>query len=126
MSAVSKKSIPACKAASTRVVAASRSSPAKRHMPQASAETSKPVLPSLRREVVERERSDMAEALRFGIVGAGLMAREHIRNLKLYPETRGVALADPTPGSIALSMETLGEAAVGVQAYETAEQMLTQ
>ena len=67
----------------------------------------------------------MAEALRFGIVGAGLMAREHIRNLKLYPQARVVALADPTPSSIELAMETLGEAGVGVQAYETAEQMLT-
>jgi predicted dehydrogenase len=67
----------------------------------------------------------MAEALRFGIVGAGLMAREHIRNLKLFPEVRVTALADPTPSSIELAMETLGEAAVGVQAYETAETLLT-
>jgi myo-inositol 2-dehydrogenase/D-chiro-inositol 1-dehydrogenase len=67
----------------------------------------------------------MAEALRFGIVGAGLMAREHIRNLKLFPETRIVALADPEPASIELSMETLGEASVGVQAFETAETLLT-
>jgi predicted dehydrogenase len=67
----------------------------------------------------------MAEALRFGIVGAGLMAREHIRNLKLFPEVRIVALADPTPSSIEQSLETLGEAAVGVQAFETAETLLT-
>jgi predicted dehydrogenase len=67
----------------------------------------------------------MADALRFGIVGADLMAREHIRNLKLFPEARVVALADPVPSSIDLAMETLGEAAVGVQAYETVETLLT-
>src|ERR1700722_3991771 len=125
MSAVSKKLIPASRAASTRAVAASRSSPAKRHMPQAMAETSRPVLPSLRTVGIERERSVMAEALRFGIVGAGLMAREHISNLKIFPEVRVVALADPTPSSIEQSLETLGEAAVGVQAFETAETLLT-
>ena len=53
------------------------------------------------------------------------MAREHIRNLKLFSEVRVVALADPEPRSIELSLETLGEAGVGVQAYETVETLLT-
>ncbi len=53
------------------------------------------------------------------------MAREHIRNLKLFPEARVTALADPTPRSIEQALETLGEAAVGVQAFETAEALLT-
>ena len=67
----------------------------------------------------------MTQALRFGIVGAGLMAREHIRNLKLFPEARVVALADPAPSSIDEALETLGEAAVGVGAYQSVETLLT-
>jgi predicted dehydrogenase len=67
----------------------------------------------------------MTQALRFGMVGAGLMAREHIRNLKLFPEARVVALADPEPSSIDEALETLGEAAVGVEAYQSVETLLT-
>src|SRR5579871_4729303 len=126
MSAVSKKVIPASRAASTRALAASRSSPAKRHMPQARADTAGPVFPSLRGVgAVERETSDMSQPLRFGIVGAGLMAREHIRNLKLFPEARVAALADPEPASIEEALEALGEAAVGVQAFQSVETLLT-
>lgn len=44
-------------------------------------------------------------ALRFGIVGAGMMAREHIRNLRLVDTAKLVALADPVPGSLMTSLE---------------------
>ncbi len=67
----------------------------------------------------------MSEALRFGIVGAGLMGREHIRNLKLFPEARITALADPQPASIEESLEAMGEGAVGVQAFQSVEALLT-
>ena len=33
----------------------------------------------------------MAEQLRFGVVGAGMMGREHIRNLKLFDDARVVS-----------------------------------
>jgi predicted dehydrogenase len=66
----------------------------------------------------------MADRLRFGIVGAGMMGREHIRNLKLFPEAEVVALADPTRGSIKAALETLGEAAAGARTFESAEAML--
>jgi myo-inositol 2-dehydrogenase/D-chiro-inositol 1-dehydrogenase len=42
----------------------------------------------------------MPQAIRFGIVGSGMMGREHIRNLLLAPEARIVALADPEPASL--------------------------
>ncbi len=66
----------------------------------------------------------MADRLRFGIVGAGMMGREHIRNLKLFPEAQVVALADPVAASIEASMATLGPAAAETKAYPTVEAML--
>jgi myo-inositol 2-dehydrogenase / D-chiro-inositol 1-dehydrogenase len=35
----------------------------------------------------------------YGIIGSGTMGREHIQNLRLIPEARVAALADPHPGS---------------------------
>ncbi len=43
----------------------------------------------------------MTNSVRFGIVGSGMMGREHIRNLLLFPQVEIVALADPTPTSLA-------------------------
>ena len=50
----------------------------------------------------------MAQQLRFGVVGAGMMGREHIRNLKLFSDSRVVALADPDRGSLDEALKTLG------------------
>ena len=47
-------------------------------------------------------------ALRFGIVGAGMMAREHIRNLKLVDDVRVAALADPVQSSLDASIAEIG------------------
>jgi myo-inositol 2-dehydrogenase / D-chiro-inositol 1-dehydrogenase len=41
----------------------------------------------------------MTQVLRYGIIGAGLMAREHIRNLALIPGSIVTAIADPDPAS---------------------------
>ena len=37
----------------------------------------------------------MSRSLRYGIVGAGMMGHEHIRNLELLPNAEVVAIADP-------------------------------
>jgi myo-inositol 2-dehydrogenase / D-chiro-inositol 1-dehydrogenase len=37
----------------------------------------------------------MGDVLRYGLIGAGMMGREHVRNLALIPGTRIAALADP-------------------------------
>ncbi len=66
----------------------------------------------------------MVDRLRFGIVGAGMMGREHIRNLKLFPEAQVVALADPVATSIQASMAALGPAAIAAKGYPTVEAML--
>ena len=46
--------------------------------------------------------------LRFGIVGAGMMAREHIRNLKLVDNVCVAALADPVQRSLDASIAEIG------------------
>lgn len=56
--------------------------------------------------------------MRYGIVGCGMIAQEHIRNLKLVPEAEVVAIADPVPACIAATKATLGREDVRV--YEDA------
>jgi predicted dehydrogenase len=66
---------------------------------------------------MEADESGMVERLRFGLVGAGMMGREHIRNLKLFPQAEITALADPVESSLASALETIGERADGVQTF---------
>jgi predicted dehydrogenase len=53
-----------------------------------------------------------------------MMGREHIRNLKLFPEIRIVALADPVAASIEASLQTVGERAGEVRTFASAKAML--
>lgn len=46
--------------------------------------------------------------VRYGIIGAGLMAREHVRNLALIPGSSVVALADPSEVSLAATEQEVG------------------
>lgn len=62
--------------------------------------------------------------MNIGIIGTGLMAQEHIRNLLLMPEARIVALMDPVPASLEWAKTTLGTHATGVAAYPDIESML--
>jgi myo-inositol 2-dehydrogenase / D-chiro-inositol 1-dehydrogenase len=66
----------------------------------------------------------MAEGLRFGVVGAGMMGREHLRNLKLFPDATVTALADPVQRSLDAALKTLGEAAPTVRCFAAVEEML--
>ena len=63
----------------------------------------------------------MADGLRIGLIGAGMMGREHIRNLKLVPEAQVVALADPHAASLEAALAELGRA---VPVFPDAEAML--
>jgi myo-inositol 2-dehydrogenase/D-chiro-inositol 1-dehydrogenase len=60
----------------------------------------------------------LAETVRYGLVGTGLMANEHIRNLALTPGALVTALADPVESSLATAKKTLGEAADRVATFE--------
>jgi myo-inositol 2-dehydrogenase / D-chiro-inositol 1-dehydrogenase len=59
-------------------------------------------------------RSAMAEILRYGLIGAGMMGREHLRNLALIPGSRITALSDPDEGSRAEGARAVGD---GVKVY---------
>ena len=48
------------------------------------------------------------------------MGAEHIRNIALLPGARVTAIADPTPASLGWARETLGQAADGVAAFDSA------
>jgi predicted dehydrogenase len=62
--------------------------------------------------------------MRFGLVGTGLMAQEHIRNLSLMPEPEIVALADPVPASLEWAKATLGARSADVATYHDTRAML--
>ena len=62
----------------------------------------------------------MGEAIRYGIVGTGMMGVEHIQNLLITPGAEIVAIADPTPASLDWARSALGEKASGVAAYDSA------
>ncbi len=66
----------------------------------------------------------MSDKLRFAIVGAGMMGREHIRNLKLFPEAQVTALIDPVQSSLDKTLATLGPDADGARCFPTVEAMI--
>ena len=55
--------------------------------------------------------------MRFGLIGTGLMAQEHIRNLLLMPDAEIVALVDPVSASLEWAKSTLGDRGRGVATY---------
>ena len=59
----------------------------------------------------------MGDAIRWGIVGTGMMGIEHINNIKLIPGAEIVALADPTPRSLDNAARAVGSP---VARFETA------
>ncbi len=62
--------------------------------------------------------------MRLGIIGTGLMAQEHIRNLALFPGADIVAISDPVPSSLAWAKDTLGSRAAAVDTYGDVPSML--
>lgn len=50
----------------------------------------------------------MTEPLRYGIIGAGMMGQEHIRNIAMLPNAVVTAIADPHADSVASAVKTVG------------------
>ena len=46
----------------------------------------------------------MSKSFKYGIIGAGAMGREHIRNVNIIDEAEIVALSDPNDESINQSL----------------------
>ena len=65
-------------------------------------------LPVVRTVVNEREGA-MAEILRYGLIGAGMMGREHVRNLALVPNSRMAAISDPDERSRTETARAVGD-----------------
>ena len=42
----------------------------------------------------------MTNPLRYGLLGAGMMGREHLRNLALLEDVKVVAICEPNPGML--------------------------
>jgi predicted dehydrogenase len=62
--------------------------------------------------------------VKVGIIGSGMMGREHIRNLLLFPQVQITALADPVVSSLDAALATIGKGAESVGLFATAEEML--
>ena len=63
----------------------------------------------------------MTNKFRYGIIGAGSMGREHIRNVNIIDDAEIVALADPHIDSITQSLSLLDNK---VQTFEDYNKML--
>ena len=64
--------------------------------------------------------------MRFGLIGTGLMAQEHIRNLRLVEGCEVVALVDPQQSSLDWARVTLGDQAGSVTGFADVPAMLAQ
>ncbi|MGC7151710.1 oxidoreductase [Paenarthrobacter ureafaciens] len=64
---------------------------------------------------------EAAQTIRYGLIGAGHMAREHVRNLALIPGSVITAVADPTPSSLE---ETAREIGYDVQTFSAHKDLL--
>jgi myo-inositol 2-dehydrogenase/D-chiro-inositol 1-dehydrogenase len=62
----------------------------------------------------------MGEKMRYGIVGCGMIAQEHIRNLALLPDVEVVAIAEPVEACVAMTKATLGAAGDSLRVYSDA------
>lgn len=62
--------------------------------------------------------------MRFGLIGTGLMAQEHIRNLRLLPGCEVTALVDPRQDSLDWARATLDDRAATAQSFADVPAML--
>jgi predicted dehydrogenase len=61
---------------------------------------------------------NVAETVRYGLVGAGMMGVEHLHNLAVTPGAVVTALADPVSESLGWARKALGPAAADVIAFD--------
>lgn len=65
----------------------------------------------------------MAQTVRYGLVGTGMMGVEHLSNLAVTPGAVVTALADPVEQSLGWARKALGDKADGVQAFSTSAEL---
>jgi predicted dehydrogenase len=64
--------------------------------------------------------------MRVGLIGTGLMAQEHIRNLALVPRAQVVALVDPSRHSLDWARASLGDKAKAAACFADVPSMLAE
>ena len=62
----------------------------------------------------------MADVLRYGLIGAGMMGLEHVRNLRLFDDVEVVAASDPHEASRKYALLTKPE----LEVYEDHRELL--
>ena len=65
--------------------------------------------------------AETVRTIRYGLIGAGHMAREHVRNLALIPGSRITAVSDPTSSSLD---ETVKEIGYEVRTFPSHQELL--
>lgn len=65
----------------------------------------------------------MGQAIRYGLVGTGMMGVEHIQNLAITPGAELVAIADPVERSLGWAKAALGARAAGVTQFANAAEL---
>ena len=68
----------------------------------------------------------MADRIRYGLVGTGMMGVEHIRNLAITPGAELVAIADPVAASLGWARDALRADAARVTAHDSAAALAAQ
>ena len=58
------------------------------------------------------------DSIRYGLIGAGMMGQEHIRNINLLPNTRITAVADPNEPMRSMSVALAGDQATGFADFQ--------
>lgn len=66
----------------------------------------------------------MNAQVRVGLIGSGMMGLEHVANMRLFPQIRLVAVADPTPSSLDTFKQFYGPDSVDIDYYTNTEQMI--
>ena len=67
--------------------------------------------------VIVSDQDGLAQTVRYGLVGTGMMGVEHIQNLAITPGAELVAIADPVAGSLGWAKAALGDTAAGVTEF---------
>jgi myo-inositol 2-dehydrogenase / D-chiro-inositol 1-dehydrogenase len=65
----------------------------------------------------------MGSKIRYGIVGCGMIAQEHIANLRLISGAEVVAIAEPVAECIAMTRASLGAAGDALRVYGTSAEL---
>ncbi|AHB11088.1 Gfo/Idh/MocA family protein [Zymomonas mobilis] len=74
----------------------------------------------------DKTRQSSKKTIRFGLIGTGMMAQEHIRNLKLIPNVEITSIMDPVDTSLDWAKQSLGDQSQKVTVHHNLDTMIDQ